>query len=246
MERTNGLIIKQSDYGEGNRMLTVFTEDFGIIKAAVYGIKRAKSRQSAASQFLSWAEFMLYFGKGEVASVNSVTSMESFFPIQEDLEKLALSSYLADITYYAQNQNVPNIPLLRMLLNTLFVCAYRDVPTAKTKAVYELRLAADMGYMPVLTVCAACGEECEPEFFSCECGGAVCRRCHSVLRDDLPMSRPAYYAVRYILSADLKKVFSFEVSDEVLREVGNISEKYLLYRMERKFSSLDYLKNILT
>ena len=33
--RARGIIIKQSDYGEGHRMLTVFTEEYGIVKAAV-------------------------------------------------------------------------------------------------------------------------------------------------------------------------------------------------------------------
>lgn len=246
MERTKGLIIKQTDYGEQNRMLTVFTEDFGIIKAAVYGVKRANSRRSAASQFLSWAEFILYFGKGEVASVNSVTSIESFFPIQEDLTKLALSSYLADITCYVCEAGIPNPPLLRLLLNTLFMCAYRDIPIMKAKAVYELRLIADMGYMPVMTRCAACGREDGLKYFSCECGGAVCEECHAKSRDDIEMSKSVCHALYYILAADEKKVFSFDASDEVIKKVNEISEKYLQSRTEKNFSSLDYLKKLLT
>lgn len=245
MERTKGLIIKQSDYGEGNRMLTVFTEDFGIIKAAAYGVKGAKGRRSAASQFLSWADFMLYFGRGDVATVNSVTSIESFFPIQEDLEKLALSSYLADITYYAQEMNLPNPPLLRLLLNTLYACAYNNVPILKAKAVYELRLAADMGYMPIVAACSACRERKEPRYFSNECGGVICRDCHSSLRDDIPISKEAYAAMGYILYAEDRKIFSFDISEKALVEVGKISESYILYRLERDFASLDYLKKLL-
>lgn len=245
MEQTKGLIIKQSDYGEGNRMLTVFTEKFGIIKAAAYGVKGAKSRRSAASQFLSWADFMLYFGRGDVASVNSVTSIESFFPIQEDFEKLALSSYLAEITYFAQEMNLPNPTLLRLLLNTLYACAYNNVSVLKAKAVYELRLAADMGYLPIVTSCAACKEGKEPCFFSNECGGVICKDCHSRLRDDIPLSKEAYAAIGYILYADDKKIFSFDISEKALGEVGKISESYILYRLERNFAALDYLKNVL-
>ena len=246
MDRTKGLIIKQTDFGEGNRMLTIFTEDFGIIKAAVYGVKGARSRRSAASQFLSWAEFMLYSGRGDVASVNSVTSIETFFPIQEDLKKLALSVYLCDITYYAEGRSVPNPPLLKLLLNTLYMLAYRDIPIGKAKAVYELKLASYMGYMPEFLKCAACGEKEEAKYFSLECGGAVCSRCHAVSRDDIKVHPAALYAGAYILYAEEKKVFSFEISDEILKELSEISEKYLLYHMERDFSSLIYLKKLLT
>lgn len=246
MDKTKGLIIKQSDFGEGNRMLTVFTEELGIINAAVYGVKRAKSRQSAASQFLSWAEFMLYFGRGDVASVNSVTSIETFFPIQEDLLKLALSSYLCDITYYAVDKNVPNPAILKLLLNTLYVLAYRDVSARKAKTVFELRLASDMGYMPVFLKCAACGNKKELEYFSAECGGAICRNCHAHGRDDIKVNPASLYAAGYILCANEKKIFSFDISDDILHELSDFSEKYLLYHMERDFSSLIYFKKLLT
>lgn len=246
MNRTKGLVIKQSDYGEGNRMLTIFTEDFGIIKATVYGVKRAKSRQSAASQFLSWSEFQLYFGRGDVATVDSITPIESFFPIQEDLERLALCSYLTEITYYTQQQNIANLPLLRLLLNTIYACAYRSLSIKKAKAVFELRLLQDMGYMPVLGQCAACGQETEPAFFSCECGGVLCSGCHSETREDIPLSRAGYHALCYIFYAEEKKIFSFGITGEVLREIGWIAECSILHRMERKIPSLAYLKKVLT
>ena len=242
MERTKGLVIKQTDYGEGNRMLTLFTEDFGIIKATVYGVKKGKSRQSAATQFLSWSEFMLYFGKGDVATINSVTAVESFFPIQESFEKLSLCAYLAEITYAFQVQNMPNSSLLRLFLNTLYALSYKDLTVEKAKAVFELRLARDMGFMPVVNGCSACGDDGTPEYFSPECGGILCKNCHSVLRDDLPLSFDSYKALVYVLYAEEKKIFSFNVSDNVLKELSEISEKYFLSKAERTFASLDYLK----
>ena len=246
MEKTKGLIIRQSDYGDGNRMLTVFTEDFGIIKAAVYGVKKAKSRQSAASQLLSWGEFILYFGKGEVASVNSVTSLESFFPVYEDLEKLALCSYLCDVTYHVQGPSIPNNTLLRLMLNSFYACAYLDVPIRKIKTVYELRLAADMGYMPVLSECAKCGEKKELCFFSPANNGFICGECHIKGSEDIFVSEKAYRTVGYILLSDEKKIFSFETDDETLAQIGTLSELYLLRHTEKNFSSLEYLKKVLT
>ena len=246
MEKTKGLIIKQSDYGEGNRMLTVFTEEFGIIKAVVYGAKSAKGRRSAASQFLTWADFMLFMGKGDVATVNSIAPIETFFPVHEDFEKLSLSSYLSDITYSGVEHGIPEPSVLKLLLNTLYICAYKDVSVRKAKAVYELRLVSEMGYRPGVATCSACGEKNAPAYFSCECGGFICDNCHFALRDDIPVTKEIYSIVGYILYSDDKKVFSFDASDEVIKKVGEISEKYLIYRMERDFKTLDYLKKILT
>ena len=49
--RARGIIIKQSDYGEGHRMLTVFTEEYGIVKAVSYGVKKSKSKAAASMRF---------------------------------------------------------------------------------------------------------------------------------------------------------------------------------------------------
>lgn len=246
MEKTKGLIIKQSDYGDGNRMLTVFTEDFGIVKAVIYGVKKAKSRQSAASQFLSWAEFVLYFGKGEVASVNSVTSIESFFPIHENLEKLALCSYLCEAVITAQSPSLPNVPLLRLLLNSFYACAYLNVPTKKIKTVFEFRLAADMGYCPSVSECAMCFEKKPLKFFSYEKGGFVCGDCRSQIFEAAAVTEEEYMTIGYILTANEKKIFSFTVSDDILDKIGVISEKYFILHAEKTFPSLNYLKKVLT
>ena len=139
---------------------------------------------------------------------------------------------------------MPNGSLLRLFLNTLYALSYKELTVEKAKAVYEMRLAKDMGVMPVVNACSACGDEGMPEFFSPECGGILCKRCHSSLRDDLPLSSEAYKALVYILYTDEKKIYSFNVSDSVLKELSVISERYFLSKAERNFSSLDYLKRL--
>lgn len=50
--RARGIIIKQSDYGEGHRMLTVFTEEYGIVKAVSYGVKKSRAKRRIKSIFV--------------------------------------------------------------------------------------------------------------------------------------------------------------------------------------------------
>ena len=74
--RTKGLILKQTDFGEGNRMLTIFTENLGVVKAAVYGVRQKKSRNAAATQLLSYSDFMLNQGKSEEQTHNTHTPQQ--------------------------------------------------------------------------------------------------------------------------------------------------------------------------
>ena len=71
--RARGIIIKQSDYGEGHRMLTVFTEEYGIVKAVSYGVKKSKSKAAASSQFLCYGDFDFYKGVGkDIMTINNI------------------------------------------------------------------------------------------------------------------------------------------------------------------------------
>ena len=86
-EKTKGIIIKQSDFGEGHRMLWIFTEKYGIVKAVAHGAEKTKSKSSASTQFLALSDFEFFDG-GEVWNIKSVIPSDTFWPLQEDIKKL--------------------------------------------------------------------------------------------------------------------------------------------------------------
>ena len=235
-----GIIIKQSDYGEGHRMLSIFTEKDGIIKAVKYGAKSTKNRDSASSQFLCYGDFSLYKGRGDVATVNSVSAIDSFFPVLSDIEKLSLCVYMADLTYSVLGPNNPDQRLLRAFLNCVYALSYRDEACQKVKAVYELRLMSIGGYMPRLDVCscgsnAICG-------FDADGGTVVCADC--IKKGVLPLSVGTYKALWHICTCEEKKLLSFTGNDQLFAELGTIAEKYALTHLEKNFPSLDYYKAV--
>ena len=139
--RARGIIIKQSDYGEGHRMLTVFTEEYGIVKAVSYGVKKSKSKAAASSQFLCYGDFDFYKGVGkDIMTINNIDTLDGFYPVSEDIKKLSLCVYLADITYCILGMNNPDSRMLHLFLNSVYALAYRDEPMDKVKAVYELKM----------------------------------------------------------------------------------------------------------
>ncbi len=243
--KANGLILKQKNYGEANRMLTVFCEGYGIVKASVYGVNGGRRRQAAASQFLSYGAFVFYQGKGDILTVNTVEPLESFFPIQEDIAALALSTYFADITYSALDMQTPDDGLLRTLLNALYMLAYRDMPAAVIKLVYELRLAMHAGFMPVTDFCVVCGDNENISGFSMEENGVVCGECEKKLPGSIPLGPAAFHALYYILHASPKKIFSFQMGENTVRELRELAERYVLRHLDRDFPSLAYYKQMI-
>ncbi len=235
-------MLRRSDYGENNCMLTIFTRDNGIIKAVIYGVKRGKNNAKAASgQFLCYGDYDLFGGKGGAGSVNSVNIIDAFLPISESVPKLALCNYMAETVITFLGENNPDERLFNILLNCIYALAYRDDDLMKVKAVFEIKLMCAEGLTPVLAACANCGNT-EIYSFDPERGGVVCAGCRSA--SSRRISGAVYKALAYLTGCEDRKMLSFNANEILINELGKISEEYLLKQSDRGFKSLDYFKAV--
>lgn len=238
-----GLVIRQTNYAEADRILTIFTQELGIVRAMAKGARKYRSHQGAAAQLLCYGQFTLYQGKN-MYTMRGASPIENFFGISSSVEKLALATYLCDITqtFVAEANREPEI--LRLLLNTLYLLANKDRPLPLIKAVYELRLLALSGFGVEATHCVGCGAENELIGVSLEAGGAVCRQCASSIRDMKSLSGGTLQAIEFALHQPVQKIYSFEVTESVLTQMADFAELFVLSRAERDFYSLSYYHNV--
>ncbi len=237
-----GIVLRRSDYGENNCMLTVFTRDSGIIKAVIYGVKRGKNNSKAASgQFLCYGDYDLFGGRDGAGSVNGVNIIDAFLPISESISKLALCNYMAETVITLLGENNPDARLFNIFLNCVYALAYRDDDIMKVKSVFEIKLMCAEGMMPMLGKCVNCGND-DIRFFDARQGGMVCSACasHGVRR----LSNAVYRALVYLTQCEDRKMLSFNANDILINELGKISEEYLLKQSGRDFKSLDYFKSV--
>ena len=241
--KTKGLILKQSDYKEANRVVTIFTKDFGIIRAVAYGAKSIRNKNSASTQVMTYAEFVLLNTNKDMMSIQSAEIIESFYGVKEDIVKLSLGVYFADVIYSLLNTNVPDDEMLSLFLNSLYALSYKNEDCEKVRTVFELRAMAGGGYMPNISSCVTCGDVEDISHFSLNTGGIVCRKCSRI--GDIPINAEIYHTIAYILTSDVKKMLSFNASEEVIKKVSEISEKYVDTFSDKKFKSLEYYKQML-
>lgn len=238
-----GLVIRQTNYSEADRILTIFTEDFGIVRAIAKGARKYRSHQGAAAQMLCYGQFTLYPGKN-MFTLRGATPIESFFGISASVEKLALATYLCDITQTFVAEENQESEILRLLLNTLYLLANKDRPLPLIKAVYELRLLALSGFGALVTQCVICGTYENLNHFSLKAGGTVCQHCAALAEDSVLLSESALRAMDFALDQPTQRSYSFEVPQKVILEVADLSERFLLSRAERDFFSLGYYHNV--
>lgn len=236
-----GIVLKRSDYGDNNCILSLFTKESGIVKAVIYGVKRKKiNAKTAAGQFLCYGDYELY-QSSDIASVNSVNITDAFLTVTSSIAKLSLCAYMAETVIAILGENVPDERLFNIFLNCVYALAYRDDSIAKVKSVFEMKLMCAEGYAPEMRSCVVCGSE-EIEAFDTMRGGMVCAGC--MRRTSVKISAAVYKMLYYITHCPDKKMLSFTGSDVSVNQLGKITERYLLDQSDREFRTLDYFKAV--
>ena len=156
--KTLGVVIKQSDVGDADRVLTLFTESAGKIKVWAKGSRRPRSKLLASSQLFCASNFVIYKSK-ESLYVSSAEIIETFFNLRNDIEKLTYASYLLQLVNDAiqEEQRAPDIQ--KLLLNSLHFIANTDRNPRLIVHIFELRFTVSLGFMPSFNFCISCNKK---------------------------------------------------------------------------------------
>ena len=250
-----GLVIRTTDVKESDRIITIFTEEMGVVSALASGARSLKSRKMSSTMQFCYSKFVLY-KKGEYYRIKESELIESFFGIRRTVEGLALAGYvcevLSDVTVAEAERE-----LLRLSLNTLYAISESKHPLDKIKAAFEIRCAAVLGFMPDVISCTECGER-EGSFYFDIMGGAIlCYACNTkrAKAHALPenpheshivciLSETAKVALGYCIHCPIEKIFSFNIPDEDMQLFSKAAEEYLVNQMERSYKTLEFYNEV--
>ncbi|NLB82194.1 MAG: DNA repair protein RecO [Clostridiaceae bacterium] len=232
--KIKGLIIKETKVGEGDKIITMLTSELGIIQAAAKGARSYKSKFLAGCQLFCYTAFDLR-EKTKLFSVVSAEPIHTFYEIRNDFERLSLAVYFCDLLNEIGTDLHNADTMLSLALNTLYLLS-KSTNLTQLKATFELRLICETGFAPELYSCVKCGNKSDNNFISTQDGGMLCNTCSSQT-NILPGTLSA---MRHIISAPLKKTFSYHTDNKVLLELKTITENYLLYQIDKFPRSLKY------
>lgn len=240
ISKVKGIIIKEIRTGEADKILTILTTKYGKIQAVAKGARRPQSRLIAGTQFLSFGDFILFKGK-ELYSIRECNVIESFYDIRNSLDKITYTAHIIDLANEVSEENISYYNLQRLLLNTLFMLSKTDKSPELLTRIFELRLLSIIGLRPQVNECVSCGRIDELNYFSpCE-GGLICNRCKDNIVNPFEISSSAINAIKYVIYSDFNKIFSFDVSVEVLNELKKVSLQFIGHHIDKKFEKLDFL-----
>lgn len=251
--------------GDHDKLVTLLTPEHGRICVMAKGVSTLKSNLLPIVQLFTYGNYEIY-QKGDSYWLRGGSPINPFYSLSDDIERLALASYIAEIAVELSDEGVDATDMLRLTLNAFYVIAKKDKPHAIVKGVYEFRAAAMAGYCPDIECCCVCGKPIsENMYFDIMNGRLMCDSCfHKKPTEPMPtsyeysdLSRNANIicpvtasvvaAMRYILTVPVQRMLSFSLKDREEEKIfAKACETYLLSHLERGFDSLTFYNSVRT
>lgn len=240
-----GLVIRENDFGDQNRYISVLTDDGRRIEILCKGVRRRGARLMNAVRLFCFSEFTVYQGRGGKYGLVDAALIASFWGVTASMETYALCCYLAELVDH-MTDTVENSPdAARLFLYALHAVADQKRDRLAVKAAMELRLMAESGYKPDLTDCSVC-HHAKPIWFSPSDGVCRCDHCAARLGTSgyFKLLPETYAALMHILTQTIPRVYAFAIRGPARIQMVQVCEAYALYRVERNFESLKFYRSL--
>lgn len=237
--KVNGIIIAENNSNDFDKMVTMLTPNLGKIGCSARGARRTKSQLLAGTQFLCFGEYMLFKGS-DTYSINSCQTIEVFYNLRTDIDKLLYASHITKIVNDVTTENQNSYYILKLFLNTLYAMSETDKNLDFLTSVFKMRLMKILGFSPNVNECVCCKKKENLNVFSFKDNGFKCDDCGRQDTSAFSLSEGSRNAIIYSIKADSKKIFSFTLSDTSLKEFEIVSRLYLNEKLEKEYTLEKY------
>ena len=236
---TSGVVLRVTDTKETDRILTVLTPDRGKIPLIARGARRKNSRLAAACQMPAYSELTIY-KRGGWYLLDEASPIELFDGLGRDIELLALAAWFCELTEAVCAEETACPEILSLLLNGLYALCYTEKEPQLVKAAFQFRLMALAGFEPLAEGCAVCGaRDVRAPMLDIFGGFVTCGGCKSPdSRMRLPLTEGGLAALRHVLGADGKRLYSFTLEKSALQTLDHAGEAFIAAQ-DRKSTRLN-------
>lgn len=232
--KMNGIILAENNVGDFDKMLTMLTPGVGKISCVAKGARRPKSALLAGTQLFCFGEYLMYKGT-ETYHINSVETIEVFYNIRTDLDKLKYAIHINKIIQDVTEENQNCYKILQLFLNTLYMISETNQDLDFILSVFKLRLLCILGFTPNVQKCTNCQETEKLVAFSIKDNGMKCENCSKLDKSCIAMNQSTQNAIKFCVTAPAKKLFSFSLKDESLEEFKLIAKLYFNQKLEKEY-----------
>lgn len=242
--RTEAIVLRRTDFGEADRLLTALTPGRGKLRLIAKGARKPTSRKSGHVELFSHSQFLVAVGR-ELDIVTQAETLEPFLALREDLLRTTYAYYVAELADAFAAERDENQPLFVLVRDAFgWLCTARDLPLVARY--YELHLLGLVGYQPQLFFCGSCQKQLAPEvnYLSAGEGSVLCRKCGYERVGTVELSVNALKVLRFLQTREWETCRLLRLSPASHAEVERTMNHYITYHLERKLKSVDFIHRL--
>jgi DNA repair protein RecO (recombination protein O) len=251
LQKCEGIVIRTTDYGETNKIVTLYTREWGKVGVMARGAKKPNSRLSAISQLFTYGYYLIQKGTG-LGTLQQGEMISSLRMIREDIFLTAYASYIVDLTdKVTMDEKTPNPFLFELLYQTLqYMNEGYDLDILTN--IYEMKMLDLLGLHPCLNQCSVCGSTDGHFAFSNREGGFLCHRCLDKDPYHIKISPAAVKLLRLFYYFDITRLGNISVKIETKLELKKVINSYYeeysgLYLKTKKFlNQIEKMRDMLS
>ncbi|KAA0549376.1 DNA repair protein RecO [Bacillus sp. BGMRC 2118] len=243
LQKVEGIIIRTTNYGETNKIITLFTRELGKVGVMARGARKPSSRLASVSQIFTYGYFLIQTGSG-LGTLQQGESLSSMKHIKEDIISTAYASYLVELTDKAVEDRKVNPYLFELLYQSLNYLN-EGMDAEIITMIYEMKMLQVIGLYPHLNSCVSCGATEGKFSFSIGQGGLLCHECLAKDLHRIEVSPATVRLLRLFHSFDIHRLGNISVKAETKKELKTVISRFyeeysgLMLKSKRFLNQLD-------
>ncbi len=243
LRTVQGIVLRSMDYGEGNKIISLFTMELGKVSLMARGAKKVKSRHAAVTQLFTYGDFVFYKQSGHMGTLNSAEIIDAHHPLREDLHRSAFAAYLVEMTDRMLGDEEGN-PFMFEQLQASLKAIEEDKDMQIVTHLYEMKMLALSGYLPVTDCCVSCESVQELGFFSPDMGGILCSRCSAKDPNSIPVSEGTAKLLRLFARMDIRRLGTIQVKSATKEQLKHCMKAYMDTHIGISWKSRNFIEQM--
>ncbi len=241
---TDAIVLKRHNFGEADRIVTLYTPEHGKLRAIAKGARRPASRLAGHLELFCLSALQLAHGR-ELDVVTQAETRDAFRPVRDDLARTTQAIYALELV----DRLTPDRQESRAvfdLLHELLVGLCAPTPSALALPYFAVHALAALGYRPQLAQCVACRAEIVPgsNYFSHPLGGVLCPACGPAEPTAQTIPLNVLKALRYLQRTPTLAEVRVSVSPEIAGGAEAVLRAYGEYLLEHRLRAGEFLDRL--
>jgi DNA repair protein RecO (recombination protein O) len=243
IEKLEGIVINEKNYGETSKIIDILTKEHGVISVMAKGARKMKSNLSAVSSRLTYGYFHIYYKEGKISTLIEVDIINSLKLIKSNLLKISYAGFICELVTQVTKQlvNTDDMNEVFDLFTSSLLKINEGFDEIVITNILELKLLPFLGVNPIIDECAICGDVTSIVTISADKYGFLCKNCRT---NEYIVSDKTIKFIRMFYYVDISKISKLDISDKVKNEINFFIDEFYDKHTGLYLKSKQFLKEM--